>query len=330
MRHFTLLFNKKGIIFYILFVTFFSLYGQETTLIPKDVYVGDVAEIRFKFDWEGNLFAKNAEDRITLVTASTIDKSLEHNYTIKSMQLFPSSNGYILSVFFIPWKTGELEFIAFDLATVFELTVNSLLIDIPTVQIQSILTQTGDTEIKPPVPPVIVPGTTYALIVFAFFSLVILLLIVIVCARITIIRMWVKAFLGKIFVSNNFKKATRSLLTLSKQSEKIEPRVFASTLSGIIRVYLEGRFSHRFTAETTSSFFSIFNEMFAGTASERASLFLEDLYEVCFRCDFLHYAGHEIEKAPLTKDEKYLLIERTKKALVFFEKDTDEDDGASE
>ncbi len=328
MIHFAFSRNKKCIILCVFFAALFSLYAQETTLIPKDVYVGDIAEIRFNFDWEGDLFSENAGESVTFVTASTIDKSLENNYTIKSMQLLPSTDGCVLSILFIPWKAGELDVAAFDLATVFDLSVNSLLIDIPTVQIQSILAKTGDTEIKPPVPPVIVPGTTYALVAFAFVLLVFLLLIIIICARITVIRMRLKLFFGKIFVNNNFKKAIKSLIVLSKQSEKIDAKVFASTLSGIIRLYLEGRFSHRFTAETTSSLFSVFNTMFAGTASDKASDFLEDLYEVCFRCDFLHYAGNETEKAPLTKDEMYLLIEKTKQALVFFEKDSGEEEGA--
>ncbi len=317
--------KKKIAIFFLVVFYAHILCSQDINLIPKVVYVGDEAEIRFNFDWDGNLYSENAETFVSLVTESSLDETLENDYTIKSMQLFPSQEGFVLSVLFIPWKSGTLDMEAFDLATIFSLEVNTLLIDIPEVHIESILKPNDKGEINPPIGPVIIPGTTYVLIAILVVVLIVAVFTIIIFSRMKVIKAWIKSFFGKIWASNNFKKASRDLLILSKQSESLDSKIFAARLSVIIRTYLEGRFSHRFTAETTSSFFHIFDELFAGTVSSKASNFLQDLYEICVRCDFLHYAGVETEKAPLTTEEIGSLINRTQKALVFFEKDTDEE-----
>ncbi len=319
-----ILVKKSVVLFFFFHVAI--IYAQTVSLVPKDVYVGDEAEVRFSFDWAGTLFVENAETLIPIVTSTTIDESLQTDYTIKSMQLLPSQTGYTLSILFVPWKSGVLNIDSFDLATIFALNVNSLLIDIPEIHIKSILSQTEDRNIRSPSGPIIIPGTTYALIAIVVLLLIFCIFAIIVLTRINHIKTWLQSFFGKIWSSDNFKKASRELILISKMLDSIDQKVFATKLSGIIRTYLEGRFSHRFTAETTSSFFMIFNTLFAGTVSSNADDFLQDLYEICVRCDFLHYAGEEVEKAPLTRNEAESLIDRTRKAIIYFEKDSDSDD----
>ncbi len=325
MKTKTLFFIKKTAFFLLFLVVCFKVESQEVNLVPKEVYVGDEAEIRFAFDWDGTLFEDNASSIATIVTSSTIDESLDADYTIKTMQLFPSQTGYVLSVLFIPWKTGNLDLEPFDLATVFDIKPPSLFIDIPEVHIKSMLSEANEKELRPSIAPVIIPGTTYVLIALVVIVLLVCVGIIIVIVRIQSIRSWVISFMGKIWASSNFKKASRDMIILSKMALTMESKEFAAKLSLIIRTYLEGRFSHPFTAETTSSFFIIFNDLFAGTASTKANDFLQDLYEICVRCDFLHYAGSETEKAPLTKPEIDSLLERTKNAFIFFEKDGDDE-----
>ncbi len=304
-----------------------SLFSQNINLIPKEVYVGDEAEIRFSFGWDGALLKSDSETLVTIHTDETIDESLDGDYTIKTMQLYPSQDGYVLSILFIPWKSGNVDIDSFDLSSVFDITATSLLIDIPEVYIETLVDGNRGNELYPPVGPVIIPGTTYVLIGLTLLILILCILVIIIIARIAFIKAWIKTFFGKIWASDNFKKVSRELLFLSKNIPTLESKVFATRLSASIRVYLEGRFSHRFTAETTSSFFIIFDTLFAGTVSDKANDFLQDLYEICVRCDFLHYAGTETEKAPLTEDEAKSLIERTQKACIFFETDEDDEKG---
>ncbi len=303
-----------------------GIYAQTLSISPKEVYVGDEAEIRFSFEWNGELFSNHEEQLVHVIHSSSIEESLDNSYTIKSLQLFPSHNGYELSIIVVPWKAGTLNLEPFDLATLFDINTTSILIDIPEIEIQSILAQVHEKEIRAPLGPVIIPGTTYILVVIVIILFVLCLLIVIILIRFPLIKAWVKSFVGKIWASDNLKKASKDLILLSKHSSSLEAKIFAARLSIIIRTYLEGRFYHPFTAEATSSFFTIFDELFAGTTSSKAESFLQDLYEICVRCDFLHYAGNETEKAPLTQAEIESLIERTRQAIIYFEKDADSDE----
>ncbi len=319
--------HKKIALCLISFFVVSGVFSQNLSVTPKEVYVGDEAEIRFSFEWNGELFSNNKEQLVHVIHSSSIEESLDNSYTIKSLQLFQSSNGYELSIKVVPWKAGTLNLEPFDLVTLFDINTTSLLIDIPEIEIQSILSQVNEKEIRAPLGPVIIPGTTYILVVIVIILFVVCLLMVIVLIRFPLIKAWVKSFVGKIWASDNLKKASKELILLSKHSSTLEAKIFAARLSVIIRTYLEGRFYHRFTAEATSSFFLIFNELFAGTVSNTAESFLQDLYEICVRCDFLHYAGTETEKAPLTQGEIESLIERTRQAIIYFEKDTDKEEG---
>jgi len=301
----------------------FSAYAQNTSLVPKDVYVGDEAEIRFSFAWDGNLFPADKEQSASSFNSADLDENIDDAYTIKSMHILPSANGYVLSIIFIPWKVGFLDIPPFDLSMTFDID-KPLLIDVSEVYIQSIVEKTSAKNIRPPIGPVIVPGTTYVVfgVIAAIFALCVLIFILLV--HITPVVAGMKNFFRQIWATQNFRKTFRDLIRLESHSAKLEPDVFAAKLSVIIRCYLEGRFVHPFTAETTSSLVAVFNRLFAGTASNKAEDFMQNLYEVCARCDFLRYAGREIESAPLSTEERLSLIGQSRLAFIYFEKNDDE------
>lgn len=303
-----------------------SLYAQNTSLVPKDVYVGDEAEIHFNFAWEGNLFPADKEQSASSFNSANVEENLRDAYTITSMHLTSSTNGYVLVIVFIPWKVGFLDIPPFDLSMTFDIETKPLLIDIPEVYIQSIVEKTGEKNIRPPIGPVIIPGTTYVVLGIVVVIFLLCVLGIVLLNRITVAKTWIKNFFHQIWATPNFRKATRNLILLEKQSPKLDNAIFAAKLSVIIRLYLEGRFAYPFTAETTSSLMTVFNRLFAGTASNKTEDYLQNLYEVCARCDFLHYAGSEAERAPLNAEEKLSLIAQVRLALIYFEKNEGDDD----
>ncbi len=308
----------------IMFTCVLSLFSQDISVTPKEVYVGDEAELRLTFVLDSDIVF-DTTDTLSFVNTSPLEEDLDSSYSIKTIELSRSADSYILKIVFIPWQSGYISIDSFNLADVFSLDIPPVLIDIPQIQITSILDETTNKEIQGPLGPVTVPGTTYVLVAIVFCIFALCIFIIILITRFNLIRAWIYNRFGSLLTSNNYKKAIKGLSLLSKQSSVVEAKVFAAGLSSIIRNYLEGRFLHRFTAETTSSFFSVFDTLFAGTVSNTANDFLQDLYEICVRCDFLHYAGAETSKAPLTKKESETLIERAQKAFVFFEKANDSD-----
>lgn len=314
--------SKHLKIAFIVLITLSSFtYSQTISLIPNEVYIGDTAEIRFNFTWNGNLFVE--DNTVTKVTQTNLDNTLQNDYTIQSMELYPSNNGYTFSIIFSPWVIGPLDIQPIDIAAIFNLTTNSLIIDIPEVEIKSIFTAINDKKvIQEPIGPVIIPGTSYFLIIFITLIFILVLLLIIALTRINSIKQGIYKIISSILLSNNVKKACKKLNLLEKQISNITTKEFASQLSQIIRVYLEKHFSHPFTAETTTNFPAVFATIFENNTTEEGKNHMNNLFEVCTICDFLHYGENEAEKNTTSLEEKQSLILKTKEAFLFLEKPT--------
>ena len=313
--------KKNRVILILLNLLVFSYtFSQSMSLIPTDVYIGDTAEIRFTFPWNGNIFNDdvNSSNKIEF---SELDKTLSNNYTIKTMELFKTAEGYTLSLIFSPWITGVLDVEPIDIATLFDLAVDSLIIDVPEIEIQSIFTAVDmEKEIRSPVGPVVVPGTSYIIVVFTAIIIVILLLVIMLLVRFESIKNGITYIFSRLLISGNMKRSTKRLSFLLKNVQTLSLEYFASELSQIIRIYLEKKFFHPFTAETTSNFPHIFEDLLMRSQSQDAKFALSSLFEICTLCDFLHYAGSEAEKKAITEDEKKDLLQITQSSFLLLEK----------
>ena len=317
--------------FFLCAAVLFALDGR-VSVMPKDVYVGDEAEIRFEFSFAEKLFegdspllnARSFADVSDMSDISPGSRSeneelkrifFTDDYTIQSMRLKGSPPSYVLSIVFIPWKTGEIDMSAFDLSTVFSLSVRPFLTDIPPVHIQSITEKTGEKQLRPVKGPIIIPGTTYA--VFAFCAVLLLFFAVVTALliRFALIRGFFQTFFERMFSSQSFRAVCRELLFLEKRGQALPAGVFCTRLSRLVRSYLENRFSYPFTAKTSTELVPAFSEFFAHSASERSYAYMQDLYEVCARCDYIRFSGESV----FSREERIDSVQRVRSALLYFE-----------
>lgn len=303
----------------------FALDGS-VSVMPKDVYVGDEAEIRFEFSFaeklfEGDFPSLNARDLPDMPADShSASENLKRifftdDYTIQSIKLKGSAPSYVLSIVFIPWKTGEIDFSPFDLSAVLDLSVRPFSADIPPVSVQSVTEKTGEKQLRPVKGPIIIPGTTYAVAAFCaalllFFAIAAALLI-----RFALIRGFFRAFFERMFSSQSFRAVCRDLLFLEKRGQSLPADVFCTRLSRLIRGYLENRFAYPFTAKTSAELVPAFSEFFAHSASDLSYAHMQDLYEVCARCDYIRFSGETV----FPRGERIDSVERTRSALLYFE-----------
>ena len=317
--------------FFLCAAVLFALDGR-VSVMPKDVYVGDEAEIRFEFSFAEKLFEGDSPLLNARAFADVSDMSdispgsrseneelkrifFTDDYTIQSMRLKGSPPSYVLSIVFIPWKTGEIDMSAFDLSTVFSLSVRPFLTDIPPVHIQSITEKTGEKQLRPVKGPIIIPGTTYA--VFAFCAVLLLFFAVVTALliRFALIRGFFQTFFERMFSSQSFRAVCRELLFLEKRGQALPAGVFCTRLSRLVRSYLENRFSYPFTAKTSTELVPAFSEFFAHSASERSYAYMQDLYEVCARCDYIRFSGESV----FSREERIDSVQRVRSALLYFE-----------
>lgn len=318
--------------FFLCAAALFCVPDGRVSVMPKDVYVGDEAEIRFEFSFAEKLFEGDSpllnarafadvSDMSDISPGSRSEKKelkrifFTDDYTIQSMRLKGSPPSYVLSIVFIPWKTGEIDMSAFDLSTVFSLSVRPFLTDIPPVHIQSITEKTGEKQLRPVKGPIIIPGTTYA--VFAFCAVLLLFFAVVTALliRFALIRGFFQTFFERMFSSQSFRAVCRELLFLEKRGQALPSGVFCTRLSRLIRSYLENRFSYPFTAKTSPELVPTFSEFFAHSASERSYAYMQDLYEVCARCDYIRFSGESV----FSREERIDSVQRVRSALLYFE-----------
>lgn len=319
--------------FFLCAAALFCVPDGRVSVMPKDVYVGDEAEIRFEFAFAEKLFEGDSPSLNVRDLADVSDLPEEvppgsrseneelkrifftDDYTIQSLRLKGSPPSYVLSIVFIPWKTGEIDMSAFDLSPVLGLSVRPFLTDIPPIHIQSITEKTGEKQLRPVKGPIIIPGTTYAVAAFCAVLLLFFAVVTALLIRFALIRVFFQAFFERMFSSQSFRAVCRELLFLEKRGQALPSGVFCTRVSRLIRSYLENRFSYPFTAKTSSELVPAFSDFFAHSASERSYAYMQDLYEVCARCDYIRFSGESV----FPREERSDSVQRVRSALLYFE-----------
>ena len=300
-------------------------------VLPKKIYVGDVAEIRVSFssgiDFFADLPATQTERNLNLANlAIDVDND---DFLIKNAILRRMDLTYTLVLFVVPWKTGEIEIPTINLtAGIYTDEKMPFFIPVNSFTVSSILTKGVESSIVPPVPPLLIPGTTYFLYGF------IILFIVFLIFFFKLLFNWSK-LLGKIKnyklkkkYDQNKKFTLKQLKKLEKKYLKISDKEFCTELVFIIRQYLNVRYGQSFDSIPTSRLMREFNKLTADTMSETAIENVEELISVFYRADYIRFAAGSIDSkrlpvqefsAELQDGEAKKLVNQIRKIINCFE-----------
>jgi hypothetical protein len=228
-------------IYFLIALNFFLCAAQENTaveehrstikgnlmLIPRDVYVGDTAVLRYTFHDE-NIALPGLPQRAPILPA---DIPFQKN-ELTVIEAFLSCNGsdYMLELTFLPWKTGTLVIPPFE----FESTVEII---IPPFVIASLSESLGETKLRPLVPPKIIPGTTLTLIA-VFVALPVVVIVIIMIMR----NKKIAAFMASLRVSRGARIAFKKIKKLRKRLALMSHADLARKIESLLRDYFTGRF----------------------------------------------------------------------------------------
>lgn len=324
---------KKELILSLLIFSFALLFAQspesqETqTLSPREVFVGDTAEISYTFN-SAITFPLGETSSAALDFSEDILPLETETYTIKSATLSLIGNQYKLSVLFIQWQTGIVDIPSFDLMTVFNKDSSGFVIDLAPVMIASIIDKTGKDSLRPPSPPILIPGTTYAIYAIAVLSIVFLILLIRTLFNIDgLINFWQKVFLYFGY-GHNARVALKAINNLRKKVEKFDDVEFSDKLQLILRNYLGYRFSEDFYSITTNKIALYFSEFTQDTMSFSLSMSVEDLSNIFRRLDYVRYAQNSIDSkrlpqstysTVLDQEERFQILSKANDVIVNFE-----------
>lgn len=273
-----------------------ALITAQQILVPKKVYIGDAAELRCTFN--------NGSDSLKqLVSEGTAELSLvsfsdTSDYEIKSVTLSPAGvDFYQLTISFIPWKTGELQFPPLTIKD------SDISVEFQPVQIVSLISTDSNnaTALRETAAPLLLPGTAYKI----YGALTALVIILIVIIRIVVKRKSILFYFENRRLLHKYKKNKKQTIKLLKQIQnENEDSVAAEHIQNTMRKYLEVRFGYPFTRAATSELARGWQTVTNGLLSDEKEEAFGDIAATFIRTDFIRYS----QNAHFSENEKNELI----------------------
>lgn len=281
-------------------------------LVPKQVYIGDRAELQCTFTSSSELKA-----------VGFIQELDYSEYEIKDVQLISTGdNSYRLTVSFVPWRTGLISLPDYQLGDDFFVHFNSVTID-------SITQRDSVTSLKESASPLLLPGTIYKL----YSGLICIVLFLILAIRLIVkhkkVSLFIKTRVLMCKYNKNRRKTIKLLNRLNKNTQ-ITDHDTAEQLQNIMRKYLEVRFDYPFTKTVTSEISRAFYKITNGFLSEKKEEAVEQIVSGFVRTDYIRYSSG----SSFLQNEKKELIERFCKNIECLEsvekKDADDKEAVNE
>lgn len=271
-----------------LFVTFFAfsqtLLNESFSVVPKDIYIGDLVEIRYNFS-----------TNINLLEQQDVKISFPENlkYEILTSSLSGDNGNYTLEISCIPWETGTIDLPKIELSEYIENLSTSFAIDVPSFTVLSIVERTNKKNLQSVAAPVLIPGTTW----FIYFVIILCLLLISLFIYFLFhskraISNWNKYLINLQF-KKNLKKTIKRIKKLNKKSTKFNDKLYAKELSIITRDFLSTRFKHNFHSVVSSKIQIEINSIFQDLLPEEILDKVEEISNILTRCDYVRFSGNQ-------------------------------------
>ncbi len=289
-------------------------------LLPKKVHIGDTAELQCNFNsGSENLKTITANGSYKLSLVSYSSSKTDSDYDIKSIEIIPAGiDFYRLSITFVPWETGELQFPALTLEEA------DLVIEFQPIEIVSLIStdSTRPTTLRDSAAPLLLPGTAYKL----YGSLAIFILLLIILIRIIVKRQSLLFYINTRRLLRKYKKnkkqtlkQLRQIITTEKNTKlpKATDQTSAEKIQKIMRNYLEVRFDYPFTKAATSEMMQGWHTSTGSLLSDSKEEAFGDIAASFIRMDYIRFS----KNGAFNSDEKKELIEKLINRIEILEKE---------
>ncbi len=311
---------------FLFFLNFFSfpVFSQELsfkqTLVPKEIYVGDTAQLSYSFQSSVDFYslaqlggaASKLEGGILYFDISNgYFSAMESSCSVTQLSLRQVGMTYTLVLNFIPWRPGKITFIPLDMDKLCSANTGKL-ITLEPVEILSLSEKLGTGTLRPPSPPLLLHGTNYivwTLIVILVFFLIMLALFMMNFS------MFIKKFVlfkEHVGYKRNAFQTKRKLRELLKQSGLDSD--FAQQWQQIMRSYLNYRFSTSFLSVTSKDIARSVSLVTGDMLDIEQENAIFSIQTVFIRTDYIRYAKN-------SPDSRKLPVQDHEAAFVMGEKE---------
>lgn len=301
-------FVKKTLFFLLITVVLLCAspaFAVTQFLLPKNVSVGDTAELHYMFQSEANLFWEDLTDphyvsdavkngRLELSLDTPAFLSLSDRCLVQKAVLEHVDAEYTLILTLVVWKVGEIDFPAFNLLAALNRPSNGaeIMIDLEPFTVLSVVERTQATTLRPPSPPLIVPGTTVYLVLFAILFVIAVTALIVFLTRIPAISSFLHDSRSVRQAKRYARRAIKKLRALDANNKKLEmlDKEYCAEIQKILRSYLQHRFHLPFKTMSTSELYGAFSELFDGEIPPEKEGAVDALTALFTRTDFLRYS----------------------------------------
>ena len=147
-----------------------QIISPQQILVPKKVYIGDTAELRCTFNSPEPLLKNLTQNGAVELPLNNFPFLASEDFDIKEIKLLPSGVDYYqLSITFVPWKTGSIQFEPLILSSHkkedTDATESAVTIEFQPLQIVSLISSenAANTSLHDTAAPLLLPGTAYKL-----------------------------------------------------------------------------------------------------------------------------------------------------------------------
>ena len=323
-----------------------GLFAQENRniiqlLMPKFPYTGDRCELKYIFHSDADLFSDKITGRET--TSLELDSfwptfsSMSDKCFVQRVLLERIDREYTLTVFFIPWHDGVIDFPAFNLESLIRVSQNidttdaSFTVDFDPITINAIAARAGIESMMPPNAPLIVPGTIFILIALAILLLSLIAALIFFILKLPVLLVYFANSKAARRIKKLRKKTIKlmqKLLKIGKTQKDFADYDFCLQLKSILREYFSQRFDFSFETVTTGSLYALFEKIACEKLSPSQESSASEITEIFGRCDYICFAHGSIDskrqpasiyETLLAEGERELLVERAKKAIILFD-----------
>lgn len=298
-------------------------------VLPRNIYVGDKAEIRYSFNSTISLF-RNANTRSQTQPIDLEKLKIAYEtpeYSIENMMLEFNGNNYVLVLTLQPWVTGEINFPSFDLGMAISEISKPFVCMIILEPITILpLVSSGDNSLRGIGAPLLVPGTTYFFYGTIALIFILLLLFIVAAVRFHGIKVSLKNFMVQFKYRQNARRTFSRIKKLERQSPLIDDKKFCQELQEIMRSYISIRYGFSFSSVVTSKLMPTFFNLTGNTLSGKKEEAAQAVVDLFYRADHIKFAEGSDGYTPLADNERETLASSAKHIVAQFEtKDASED-----
>ncbi len=305
------------------YVSALDLEKVSQIVMPKDIYVGDPAEIHFSFESPESLLQEGVS-LVTLHNDAHFFAGLVDDCSIKTMTLQRTNRYYVLVIQFVPWRTGNITIPAFDLCDMIPAESRaydaSVFVKLEPVTIASLAEKGGYTTLRPVFPPLLLPGTSYIVYVCVIVLIILCIIVVRILLHFHHIMAKMRSLITLMKYRHNAAGAVRELRKTSRLGTSVSESVVCERIEKTLRGYLSYRFAYPFESVTADRLSGCFTEdIMAGMISEEQLAGIEHLCALFARCDYIRFAQNSVQQPELQEHERSLLLTEAIGCIRFFE-----------